>query len=180
MIQLGFGLSGFRRVGLGAAFRPLDTTEVLAAYRKARRRAIFLDWGGTLVHLEAGFASTLIDYYRSSLPAQVAHVIKELAEDPRNMLMVLSGQDRKYVERAFGGIGDASFCAEHGFLYKLGSLPGIKRVAHTEWQQLIEDFDLSWKEVTLAILEAYTMRTNGSNVQQKGSSLVWNLSLIHI
>ena len=67
--------------------------------------------------------------------------------------------------------GDASFCAEHGFLYKLGSLPGIKRVAHTEWQQLIEDFDLSWKEVTLAILEAYTMRTNGSNVQQKGSSL---------
>ena len=176
MIQLGFGLSGFRRVGLGAAFRPLDTTEVLAAYRKARRRAIFLDWGGTLVHLEAGFASTLIDYYRSSLPAQVAHVIKELAEDPRNMLMVLSGQDRKYVERAFGGIGDASFCAEHGFLYKLGSLPGIKRVAHTEWQQLVEDFDLSWKEVTLAILEAYTMRTNGSNVQQKGSSLVWNYS----
>ena len=175
MIQLGFGLSGFRRVGLGAAFR--RSTPPRCSRRTARRGAARSSRLGRHARSpRGGVRLTLIDYYRSSLPAQVAHAIKELAEDPRNMLMVLSGQDRKYVERAFGGIGDASFCAEHGFLYKLGSLPGIKRVAHTEWQQLVEDFDLSWKEVTLAILEAYTMRTNGSNVQQKGSSLVWNYS----
>jgi hypothetical protein len=43
---------GFRRVGWGPTFRALDTTEVLAAYRRARRRAIFLDWGGTLVPID--------------------------------------------------------------------------------------------------------------------------------
>eukprot|EP00966_Prymnesium_polylepis_P095334 2208463-Prymnesium_polylepis.2 len=32
---------------------------------------------------------------------------------------------------------------------------------------------MSWKEVVLAIFEAYTVRTNGACVQQKGSSLVW-------
>ena len=29
---IGFGLAGFRRVGMGAAFRQLDTTEVRATY----------------------------------------------------------------------------------------------------------------------------------------------------
>ena len=67
-VTIGFGLAGFRRVGMGAAFRQLDTTEVLAAYRRARRRAIFLDWGGTLVSIEGQFSSSLIDYYRSELP----------------------------------------------------------------------------------------------------------------
>ena len=178
MIQLGFSLaSGFRRVGLGRkAFRPLDTTEVRARTTHARRHTHTLDWGGTLVHLEAGFASTLIDYYRSSLPAQVAHVIK-LAEDPRNMLMVLSGQDRKRVERAFGGIGDASFCAEHGDQVQAGVAPRDQaRRAHRVAAADRGLRPLVDPELTLAILEAYTMRTNGSNVQQKGSSLVWNYS----
>ena len=35
------------------------------------------------------------------------------------------------------------------------------------------DFDLSWKETILAILDAYTTRTNGAEIQDKGSSLVW-------
>ena len=46
---IGFGLAGFHRAGWRSDFTALDTTEVLSAYRRARRRALFLDWGGTLV-----------------------------------------------------------------------------------------------------------------------------------
>ena len=47
-----------------------------------------------------------------------------------------------------------SVAAEHGFHYKLGSFPGARRVGGGVWQQLVENFDLSWKDLTLAILQA--------------------------
>ena len=170
---IGFGLAGFRRVGMGAAFRQLDTTEVLATYRRARRRAIFLDWGGTLVAMETEFDSSLIDYYRSELPQPVHHCLEELAQDPRNLLMVLSGQEMSKVEAALGTMQGASLAAEHGYVFKAGNFPGVRRLGQGRWQQLVENSDLSWKETALAILEAFTERTNGSVIQNKGSSLVW-------
>ena len=169
---IGFGLAGFRRVGWGPTFRALDTTEVLAAYRRARRRAIFLDWGGTLVPIEDNSA-LLANYYKSDLPPAVQHCLQELAQDPSNLLMVLSGQERSRMEEVYQGIAGASLAAEHGFHFKLGSFPGVRRVGAESWQQLVEDFDLSWKPTTAAILEAYTTRTNGAVIQDKGSALVW-------
>jgi trehalose-phosphatase len=49
----------------------------------------------------------------------------------------------------------------------------VRRVGSEHWQQLVEGFDLSWKGTTAAILEAYTTRTNGATIQDKGSALVW-------
>ena len=49
----------------------------------------------------------------------------------------------------------------------------MRRLGQGRWQQLVENSDLSWKETTLAILEAFTERTNGAAIQNKGSSLVW-------
>lgn len=170
---IGFGLAGFRRVGWGSTFRALDTTEVLAAYRRARRRAIFLDWGGTLIAIETSLSTTLVDYYRHDLPQTITHCLQELAADPSNLLMVISGQERSRVDDAFRGIPGMSLAAEHGFHFRLGSFPGVRRVSAASWQQLVEDFDLSWKETAKAILEAYTTRTNGAVIQDKGSSLTW-------
>ena len=92
--MIGFGLATFRRAGWASTFRSLDTTEVLAAYRRARRRAIFLDWGGTIVPLETGVSASLVDYYHAELPPAAHHCLEELAQDPRNLLVVLSGQVR--------------------------------------------------------------------------------------
>jgi len=172
-VTIGFGLAGFRRVGMGSAFRSLDTTEVLASYRRARRRAIFLDWGGTLVSIESSFTASLVEYYREPLPAPVSLCLEELAQDPRNLLMVLSGQEMKQVDAILGSMQGASLAAEHGFTFKMGNFPGVRRVSPSRWQPLVEDADLSWKEQTLAILQAFTERTNGSTIHDKGSALTW-------
>jgi len=170
---VGFGLASFRRVGWGSTFRALDTTEVLAAYRRARRRAIFLDWGGTLVALDNGLSESLVSYYHDDLPPSVHHCLEELASDPSNLLMVLSGRERSRIDEVFKGIQGASLAAEHGFHFKLGSFPGVRRVGGDQWQQLYEGFDLSWKETVSAIFEAYKTRTNGAVIQDKGSAIVW-------
>jgi len=171
--MIGFGLATFRRAGWASTFRSLDTTEVLAAYRRARRRAIFLDWGGTIVPLDMGVSSSLIDYINSELAPATLHCLEELAQDPRNLLMVLSGQERSRMDPVFREIPAASLAAEHGFFFKLGSFPGVRRAVGASWEMLVKDFDLTWKEVVMAIFEAYTARTNGACVQHKGSTLVW-------
>ena len=40
---------------MGQDFKALDTQQVLLAYRRASRRAILLDWGGTLTPADSGF-----------------------------------------------------------------------------------------------------------------------------
>ena len=77
------------------------------------------------------------------------------------------------MEAVFKDIPAASLAAEHGFYFRLGSFPGVRRAVGTQWEQIDKNFDLSWREVALAILDAYTARTNGATIQKKGSSLVW-------
>jgi trehalose 6-phosphate synthase/phosphatase len=43
---MGLGL-GFRQIGMESGFDALDTSQVVRAYRGARSRVIFLDYGGT-------------------------------------------------------------------------------------------------------------------------------------
>ena len=47
-VCVGFGHAKFRLVGMGAGFKPLDTSEALEAFQRAKRRVLLLDWGGTL------------------------------------------------------------------------------------------------------------------------------------
>ena len=119
-------------------------------------------------------STALTDYYYHDLPNALHHCLQELASDPSNLLMVISGQERSRMEQVFKRIDGASLAAEHGFHFKLGSFPGVRRVGSTEhWQQLVANFDLGWKRQTAVILEEYTTRTNGAVIQDKGSSLVW-------
>ena len=54
-MAVGFGLASFRMVGMGIDFKALETQQALLAYRQSSRRAILLDWGGTLTPADTGF-----------------------------------------------------------------------------------------------------------------------------
>jgi trehalose 6-phosphate synthase/phosphatase len=110
---IGFGLAGFRRAGWGSTFRPLDTSEVLAAYSRSRRRAIFLDWGGTLVSYESALSSHLAEYYKSDLSPALTDCLTELATDPRNLLMVLSGQSKAKMDAVFKTVRSRSYLTQY-------------------------------------------------------------------
>ena len=73
------------------------------------------------------------------------------------------------MENVFRDIPAASLAAEHGFFFKLSSFPGVRRAVGSSWDLLVKDFDMAWKEVVMAIFEAYTVRTNGACVQVSSS-----------
>ena len=77
------------------------------------------------------------------------------------------------MDHTFMPVAGISLAAEHGYFYKLCSLPGAHRAQSSTWQQLIEGQDLTWKDTALALMEACRARTNGSVILNKGSALVW-------
>jgi len=99
------------------------------------------------------------------VPESVLSTLRALCADPNNFVMILSGLGRDKVQHAFGSVPNLSLAVEHGFHYRIRNGP---------WQQLLPGVNTSWKDVAEAIVQVYTTRTNGSFMQKKGCSIVWN------
>eukprot|EP00742_Colponemidia_sp_Colp-10_P008648 GILJ01009382.1.p1 GENE.GILJ01009382.1~~GILJ01009382.1.p1 ORF type:complete len:1037 (-),score=136.84 GILJ01009382.1:160-3270(-) len=165
---LGFGL-GYRVLGMGSDFLPLDPEEVSKSYRKSHNRVILLDHEGTLVP-EGSSGATAAEHLsaRGFGPSStVLSCLEAMCKDEKNTVFILSGREKKALEEWFGKIQGLGLAAEHGFFYRWSAASGDR------WDHLGRHLDWSWKEVANGILEAYTQRTEGSFIERKGSALVW-------
>ena len=89
-VCVGFGHSKFRLVGMGAGFKPLDTSEALEAFQRAKRRVLLLDWGGTLQ------AITLPPHpLRPPPPAPPPPPLPQLFHSPPRPLLLRQAADPK-------------------------------------------------------------------------------------
>lgn len=129
------------------------------AYRNAKNRVLFLDYDGTLV----GFQS------KPSLAKpddELRQLLRNLASDPKNTVVLVSGRDRYTLEEWFGDL-DMHLFASHGLWTRH---PG------QDWVMTIA-LDNSWKESVRHILEMYTDRTPGSFIEEKDDSIAWHYRL---
>ena len=164
---VGFGLAKVRLVGMGAEFKPLDTSEVVGTFQRARRRLLLLDWGGTLAPPSS--AGAIYDSRDSqggaALPPTVIESLTRLCAQPGCHVVIVSGLPKERVLAAFGDVPNLSLAVEHGMHYRVGSGP---------WQQLVTGMDDSWRSVAHSVMNVYATRTHGAFVQTKGSSMLWN------
>lgn len=163
-VAVGFGLSSFRMVSMGSGFAKLDSLEVLDKFQKASRRALLLDWGGTLTPAGTGFYDHR-DTADSAVPERVMNVLAKLCAEPNIHVMILSGLSKEKVLRSFGSVPNLSLAIEHGFNF---------RIKDGEWQELMPGVDTSWKAVAASVMSGYAGRTHGAYVQSKGSGIMWN------
>ncbi len=129
---------------------------VMNDYKSAGKRAIFLDYDGTLV----GF-QTNIDM--ASPDQDLYQLLKTLSDDPANQVVMISGRKHETLEEWLGHL-PMDLIAEHGaWTKKYGE----------DWQML-PGLTAQWKQDILPILDTYMDRTPGSFIEEKSYSLVWH------
>jgi len=155
---LGFGLN-FRVVALDHSFRKLVDQQVVQAYVAAPRRALLLDYDGTMA-------------VQTSLPnlpsVEVLSVLQSLAADPANEVYIISGRGKRILTQWFADTPQVGLAAEHGFFSRS---PG-----DVEWKEALPGAmaDIEWKEAVLPVMELYTESTDGSYIEAKESAVVWH------
>lgn len=105
---IGFGL-GFRVVSLSPSFRRLCIDHIVSAYKRTSRRAIFLDYDGTVV------PQTSI--VKTPSP-EVISVLKTLSDDPNNTVFIVSGRGRSSLTEWLDPCENLGIAAEHGYFIR--------------------------------------------------------------
>lgn len=151
---IGLGL-GFRVVSLSPSFRKLSVEHIVSAYRRTARRAIFLDYDGTIVS-----QSLMI---KSPSP-EVVNVLNALCSDLNNTVFIVSGRGRTSLSDWLAPCMKLGIAAEHGYFLRWNET--------SEWESLAAALD--WKEIVEPIMQLYTDATDGSGMEVKESALVWH------
>ncbi len=131
-------------------------------YHRSARRLLILDYDGTLVPF-AG-SPELAKPTNESLK-----VLRSLANDPRNELLLASGRDRATLDQWFTGV-PIGLAAEHGAWI---------RERNCDWK--VQQFSApAWKQKLFPILEMYADRVPGAFVEEKEFSLVWHYRMAEL
>ncbi len=130
--------------------------KLLAKYEAANRRAIFLDYDGTL----APFKKNPQD----AKPDDELHaIIEHLVNNEKNVVTIISGRDRYTLEKWFEGHAVNIIC-EHGvWMKKVGG----------DWKT-ITAVNNNWMPNVRPVMEHFVDRTPGSFIEEKNYSLVWH------
>ena len=152
-------LVGMREVQNRIEFKllsPAARQEIVARYRTSGRRLLFLDYDGTLTPLVRHPGLAELDPTRREL-------LRALAAEPKNTVVVASGRDRRTLEEWLGDL-PLGLVAEHGAWLKF---------ANQSWHRAKPLAD-AWKRELLPILEIYADRLPGALVEEKEDSVAWH------
>ena len=135
---------------------PAARREIFACYQLSRRRLFFLDYDGTLTPLVRHPELARLDDNKRTL-------LRVLAEEPGNSVVIASGRERQVLEDWLGSL-PIGLVAEHGAWLKF---------AGQDWRR-IKPVTSDWKQELLPILEIYADRLPGALVEEKEGSLAWH------
>ncbi len=137
--------------------KPL-TPEAVEPFRaRAGRKALFLDYDGTLTEL-------VRDPEAAAPGAALLETLEALIGREDLRVFVVSGRDHHFLDKHLGHL-PLTLVGEHGYTVRE---PG------EGWRLFNEQVDLSWKDKVRDIFELYAETTPGSSVEVKTSAIVWH------
>ncbi|KNA06858.1 hypothetical protein SOVF_177210 [Spinacia oleracea] len=153
---IGFGLS-FRILALSPSFRKLSVEYVVSAYKKATKRAIFLDYDGTVVS----------DMSIVKTPSsELISVLQNLCSDTKNTVFIVSGRGRDSLTEWLSPCDKLGIAAEHGYF--------LRWKQNCDWEISTVTTDDDWKKIAEPVMQLYTESTDGSTIESKESAIVWH------
>ncbi len=137
-------------------FDPKLEKQLVASYKKSKKRLLLLDYDGTL----ATFRSDPL----TTAPTETLYdILDKLCADSASRVVLISGRRKDILNKWFGKYS-IDMVAEHGAWYKKDD---------KKWRQFAK-LDVSWKEDLRPIFNQFTDRTPGSFLEEKNYSLAWH------
>ncbi|CBI33858.3 unnamed protein product, partial [Vitis vinifera] len=103
----------------------------------------------------------------STIPnTEAIGILNNLCGDPKNVVFVVSGKDKKTLTEGFSSCEKLGIAAEHGYFLRLSH--------DAEWETCLPVTDFDWKQIAEPVMKLYTETTDGSTIETKESALVWN------
>ncbi|GMN67757.1 hypothetical protein TIFTF001_036819 [Ficus carica] len=153
----GFGLGfGFRVVALDHNFRKLSLDDITSSYINSKSRAILLDYDGTVM---------LQNSINKTPSEEVISMLNTLCADPRNMVFIVSGRGKESLNKWFSPCQKLGIAAEHGYF--------LRWPENEEWEVCGQSSEFGWMKIVEPVMKHYTDATDGSSIEAKESSLVW-------
>ncbi|KAL1802939.1 hypothetical protein ACET3Z_031586 [Daucus carota] len=141
---LGFSFT-FKVAALSLGFQKLFFESIVPAYKKTNRRAVFLDFDGTLVP----HSST-----KKNLSSEVVTALNTLCDDPKNTVFIVSGRGRSSLTEWLDPCEGLGLAAEHGYF--------IRWKKTSEWQSSLV-VDLEWKDASKGLVTEKVIATMVGN-----------------
>lgn len=133
------------------------SNEILAKYRAAEKRIIFLDYDGTLT----GFHN---DPQMAMPDEELYAIVENLVAEKNNTVVIISGRDKETLSKWFEKYDRLAFIAEHGVWHKN---------PQGEWG-MSNQIEKDWMEIIEPLLQNFVDRTPRSFIEYKNYSLVWH------
>lgn len=140
--------------------RELNLSELTMRYNSAQSRLILLDFDGTLVPFQS-------DPKLLIATDEVKSIVNALAADRKNMVIVVSGRDRDYLDQVFE-YANFALAAEHGAFYK---------DPFTGWKSMFVQPE-EWIQKALPALNSLAFHYEGSVVEEKTYSIAWHYRML--
>ncbi|HSP11396.1 MAG TPA: bifunctional alpha,alpha-trehalose-phosphate synthase (UDP-forming)/trehalose-phosphatase [Salegentibacter sp.] len=132
------------------------STEILDAYKNAKRRILFLDYDGTLVNFT--------DKPEKAKPdEELLELISQLNKGNKTDVVLISGRD-KHTLGDWWQHTSVDLISEHGVWM---------RKHNSEWE-LSENVKNDWMEAVRPVIENFVDRTPGTFIEDKNYSLAWH------
>ncbi|KAG9251781.1 glycosyltransferase family 20-domain-containing protein [Emericellopsis atlantica] len=136
-----------------------DRALMLSRYRDAKKRLFMFDYDGTL--------TPIVQEPSAAIPSErIIKSLRLLADDPRNLVWIISGRDQEFLKQHLGHISAMGFSAEHGSF--------MKNPYSDEWENLAEKLDMGWQQEVVDVFQKYTDRVQGSFIERKRCALTWH------
>ena len=158
----------FKLSKINSDFKKLNLKQILQDYEKSNKRLLFLDFEGTLpvAYQNSAFLS------KDSPPsAEIINLLKGLTSDKRNKVFIVAGKGPKKLIEWFGGVKHLGLAAEHGFKYIVNK--SGNKLGDEKWKKIIKNYDNTWIKNCSDIISPYLERCEGSCLDVKESSIVW-------
>ncbi|MFH1453120.1 MAG: bifunctional alpha,alpha-trehalose-phosphate synthase (UDP-forming)/trehalose-phosphatase [Armatimonadota bacterium] len=131
--------------------------ELVLKFKKAKHRILLLDYDGSLVP----FAK---HPQLAKPPQELLVLLRELSEDPKTQVIIISGRDKETLGQWFASV-PVALVAEHG--------AWIKEQGENDWKML-KPLSKDWKDQVHPLMEVYSDRLPGSFVEDKDYSVAWH------